>query len=119
MKKKRPLASLEDVTLERTITLPLHYREFYKKCIRKKPKIYTGTDLYSDTPEIQQWAIDLLRENDIPNFLKADDFVFLMHQGYTFCYFRADGKENPDVWNYTEGDAQPKFISTLEEYLKT
>lgn len=55
-------------------------------------------------PDLREIAEQLLQENNQPP-LPAQAFVFLMHQGYQFLYFVADGKnDDPPVYGYLEGE---------------
>jgi hypothetical protein len=38
-------------------------------------------------------------------------FVFLSHQGHEFLFFDCDGTEDPAVWSYREGDADPQPVA--------
>ena len=76
-----------------------------------------GTDLRNDTDELNNWALELLAECGVVNFLEKDDFVFMMHQGYMFWYFKADGNANPDVYFYHEGRLLPNKEFPLKEFL--
>jgi len=71
-----------------------------------------------ESPLLNDWAKELLEENGVACFLKNDDFVFLMHQGYVFCYFKADGTEDPDVYQYIETDPTPEKIGPLSEFVQ-
>ncbi len=76
-----------------------------------------GTDLLNDTKELNIWANELLEEDNIESFLAKDDFVFMMHQGYMFWYFEADGEQNPVVYFYKEGNLKPNKEQRLKEFL--
>jgi len=96
---------------------PEIYKKFYQKCKSSTPKGMVGTDLFNNHNKLKEWAIELLNENNTENFLKDDDFVFMMHQGYIFWYFQANGNPNPIVYGYNEEDLLPKRISDLKNFL--
>lgn len=100
------------------IILPKHYKNFYQLCVRAVPKKLTGTDLFNYNWQLKQWAKELLEEDGADNFLNEDDFVFMMHQGYIFWYFKADGDENPIVYGYHEGKLIPDKIDKFSVFMK-
>ena len=65
---------------------------------------------------------DFLQEKNIENFLQRDDFVFMMHQGYMFWYFKANGDPDPIVFGYHEPNAGPdnlgRFSDSIKKYTK-
>ena len=44
--------------------------------------------------------------------MKEDDLIFLFHQGYTFCYFNASAGYDAPIYQYSEGDGEPRRIAT-------
>jgi hypothetical protein len=108
---------LNEIELEHGMVLPSAYKEFYAKCKKATPKKLIGTDLLHEYPDLNNSALELLEENQVESFLGKDDFVFMMHQGYIFWYFKADGTENPDVYGYSEIDKFPKKINSLNDFL--
>jgi hypothetical protein len=49
-----------------------------------------------------------------------DDFVFMMHQGYEFTFFKLSDDPEPPIWQYVEGHAGPEvawpsFSAFLED----
>jgi hypothetical protein len=76
-----------------------------------------GSDLRTDSDQLNDWAVELLEEIDVKNFLADNDYVFMMHQGYMFWYFKADGNPNPDVYFYHEGRSEPEKEYPLVEFL--
>lgn len=103
------------------ILLPKVYRDFYALCSRSVPANLVGTDLWNNNRfDLNEAAVELLQENNMENFLQSDDFVFMMHQGYIFWYFKANGDPDPIVFRYHEGDAGPynfgRFSGFIKEY---
>ena len=100
------------------INLPKVYKDFYKKCEESIPKEMVGTDLFNNYPELNAWAIELLEEDETEVFLDKKDFVFMMHQGYMFWYFKADGNVNPDVYIYEENSKAPKKLCSFKQFVE-
>jgi len=109
---------LTEIEIKRGITLPKIYKDFYILCLKAIPKTLVGSDLFNYYPDLNNSAVDLLKENEVENFLERDDFVFLMHQGYVFLYFKADGNSDPIVYRYYEVERKPKNIGHLSELIK-
>lgn len=102
------------------ILLPDVYRDFYDLCSSSIPDKLVGTDLlnnysYSD---LNNGAIELLEEDGVDNFLEGDDFVFMMHQGYMFWYFNANGDSDPIVHGYYEGKLKPDTFGRFSDFIK-
>ncbi len=99
-------------------TLPEVYRDILSLMGRRAGRFLVGSEAYY--PEImglRSAAESLLRENRVPYCLPANAFVFLMHQGYFFCYFLCGGTDDPAVYYYCEGDVAPKEAdATLSAY---
>lgn len=108
------------IQIERTqgLKFPKIYKEFYERCKKSIPNGMVGTDLYNNYKELKNWAVELLKEDNAENFLSNDDFVFMMHQGYMFWYFKANGNENPSVYFYQEMGLLPKKICSLEYFIE-
>jgi hypothetical protein len=106
--------------LERTngIRLPEIYKNFYLQCSISLPSKLAGTDLVNNRQELRQWAIELLNENNIENFLCPNDFGFMMHQGYMFYYFKADTDPDPIVFGYREPNVNPESFGTFSNFIK-
>ena len=108
---------LQIIEKERNIILPDVYKEFYNSCARSLPNNLTGTDLINDSPDLNKWALELLAENNIDSFLENDDFVFMMHQGYIFWYFKANGEPDPIVYGYKENSAAPDKFERFSNFI--
>lgn len=110
---------LSRIEIERKISLPKIYRDFYTHCSYSIPTNLVGTDLWNNIGfDLTDEAIELLQENGIENFLEEDDFVFMMHQGYIFWYFKANGDINPDVYGYQEGKLKPDNLGLFSDFVK-
>jgi hypothetical protein len=103
---------------ERKIILPEVYKEFYNRCSYSVPEGLTGTDLLNHYPDLHHWANELIKQDGIDNFLEEDDFVFMMHQGYVFWYFKADGNPDPTIYGYHEKKLTPDNLGSLSAFVK-
>jgi hypothetical protein len=114
-----PCSDLEIIQLERQqgINLPSTYKDFLKMMGHGAGKFLRGLDcFYQHLPKIQEWAKQLLVENDFPQTLPEDAFVFFMHQGYQFSFFRLSEGDNPPTYSYCEGQEQPYFIKSHDQF---
>ncbi|WP_064965755.1 SMI1/KNR4 family protein [Tenacibaculum ovolyticum] len=109
---------LNKLEKEQNLILPAIYKEFYKRCEESIPKGMVGTDLLNKRKELKEWAFELLKEDNVNNFLTDNDYVFMIHQGYMFWYFKADGNENPDVYFYYEGSLQPSKKTDFKNFIE-
>lgn len=100
-------STFEVQEVERGVGLPLpaSYKAYLRVAGRHMPAAWVGSDCtIGRLPKLQEWGPELLRECDQPP-LPAQAFVFLMHQGYQFFYFLADGSsDDPPVFYYLEGE---------------
>ena len=99
--------------LERLVgkNLPLSYKDFLLTVGHQAGGFLRGTDkLYEHVAEFTDAARELLAENGLPGGLPEDAFVFYMHQGYEFGYFRAGEGDDPPVYQYFEGNGSPKLV---------
>lgn len=110
---------LSKIEQERNIILPDIYKDFFRRCKRSMPVDLVGTDIDNTKGELTEGAKELLEEDGVENFLHEKDFVFMMHQGYMFWYFRADGDPDPVVYGYAERELKSKVFSSLSEFCKT
>lgn len=116
------MCKLSLIEHENQIILPEIYKDFYRLCSYSIPQKLIGTDLRNSYPQLNQGAKELLKEIGIDDFLDDKDFVFMMHQGYIFWYFRANGNPDPVVYGYFENNVLPDNLGHLsvfiEEYLR-
>jgi len=59
-------------------------------------------------PDLKGSAANLLDECGDPFVLGEKDFVFIMHQGYTFLYTSCNGSDDPPVYSYLEDNPAPR-----------
>ena len=106
-----PLTPDEVAALERHLGLPLPaaYRAYLRIAGAEPPPELVGSDCHGDYLYLlRAGAEGLLRECGRPFDLPADAVVFLMHQGYQFFFFRADGcTADPPVFYFIEGMTTP------------
>lgn len=98
-------SEIEQIKAAQTVTfLPEIYVEFLRKMGKLAGNLYLGSDwAYPDLLKLKLHASELLNENANSFVLPDDAFVFLMHQGYQFMYFRTnDLKADPEVYYYIE-----------------
>jgi hypothetical protein len=102
------------------IFLPQIYKDFYNLCSLSIPAKLVGSDLRNNGRfDLNEGAVELLEEDGIDNFLESDDFVFMMHQGYIFFYFKANGETDPIVFGYYEGQLKPVNFGFFSEFVKS
>lgn len=66
--------------------------------------------------DIQEYAVELLAENVFPQPLPDDAFVFWMHQGYQFLFFRCAEGDDPPVYYYHEARHKADFEPYAERF---
>ena len=71
---------------------------------------------FSEVKKLKKYAEDLLSENDFPNTLKDNDFVFWMHGGYMFYFFNLDEGDDPPVYYYSECDNLSNFVKCSKSF---
>ena len=106
-----PATPQEVAALERQfgVTFPTAYKAFLFILGRDGGPDFVGSDCtVEDLPGLREGAEELLRRCGSPFRLPARAVVFLMHQGYYFAYFVADGEvDDPPVFAYREDDPEP------------
>ncbi len=112
------VTSLVNIENQRRIKLPDIYKNFFEHCSFSIPHNLVGSDLINNQPNLNEWAFEILEENNIENFLTKEDFVFIMHQGYIFFYFKADGNHDPIVFGYSEQENMPKSHGFFSDFIK-
>ena len=113
----RPCTTSEIDRLEVWIhgSLPEAYKEFLRWGGHDDAGLFQGSErFYRYLIPMQEWAVDLLKENAFPEPLPPDTFVFFMHQGYQFAFFCLSEGDDPPVYYYLEG--QPTIERVKEHY---
>lgn len=99
------------------ISLPRAYQEFLLSMGRSAGQFLRGSDCFlNHIPQLQEWAVELLQENNFAESLPEDAFIFLMHQGYQFSFFRVSEGPDPPTYSYCEGTNQISFIKSHESF---
>ncbi len=116
-----PCTDEEVAVLEQQIgqPLPAAYREFLLWIGHGAGIFLQGSDaFYQHLNHLRQSAQDLLLENNITATLPEDVFVFYMHQGYQFMFFRLSEGDDPPVYYFGEGEGQDTFTLLYPHYSK-
>jgi len=118
-----PCTERQVVSLEQwhECALPQAYREFLFWMGSWGGGFLIGSHcFYGDLKNIQTWAKDLLQEDGFPGMLPEDAFVFWMHQGYQFYFFRSHEGEDPPIYYYLESvenePAQTSFVQKFAHF---
>ncbi len=121
--KPQPCAEEEIRFLEQNLKcrFPEAYREFLLWMGHGTGAFLRGTDIfYEHILNIQEWAKDLLAENNFPKSLPEDAIVFMMHQGYQFMFFHISDGDNPPTYDYHEAYHFDSFefrFQNMDEFL--
>jgi hypothetical protein len=93
------------------LSLPQAYREFLLWMGHSGGGLLRGSDcFYKHLPHLREWAVELLEEDNFHEPLPDDAFVFFMHQGYQFAFFRLSEGDDPPVYYYHESTDQSSFV---------
>ena len=127
-KKVAPCTEEEIDFLEQKLgmLLPIAYQEFLLWGGHKAGGLMEGSDcFYRHLLDIQETARLILEDDEFPRSLPEDAFVFFMHHDYQFLFFKTT-RDDPEVYGYTEGQAQRnftrfyyKYTDFLMDYLET
>ncbi|WP_293156931.1 MULTISPECIES: SMI1/KNR4 family protein [unclassified Microcoleus] len=99
------------------ISFPPAYQEFLLSMGCSAGKFLRGSDCFFDRlPQLQEWAVELLKENNFAESLPEDAFIFFMHQGYQFSFFRLSEGADPPTYSYCEGTNETSFIKSHESF---
>ena len=107
-----PCTEEEVFALEQKVhlSLPRAYKEFLLTMGKGADTFLVGSDfLYPELLNLQEVAKEMLAEDGFPQKLPEDAFVFFMHQGYQFNFFRISGEDDPSVSRYFEGKEKETF----------
>jgi SMI1-KNR4 cell-wall len=96
------------------------YKSFILNCGNGISPYFDGCDYKIDSLiEMQKFAVELLLENGVES--PENIFVFFMHQGYQFHFFKVGEKEDLNVYYYNECISQDeyfKFSNSFEDFLE-
>jgi hypothetical protein len=98
-------------------SLPRAYKEFLLTMGKGAGDLLVGSDFsYEQIEDLQEAAVEMLSEDGFAQKLPEDAFVFFMHQGYHFNFFRTSAGENPPVYRYLEGTDLETFLLTYSHF---
>lgn len=109
----------EIIDLEKKLgfSLPEAYKEFLLWIGKSAGRFLQGSDCFFEhLPYLKEWAVELLEENHFPYTLPEDAFVFFMHQGYQFSFFRLSEGDDPPIYSYCEGTNQTSFTKSHNKF---
>lgn len=90
--------------------LPQAYKEFLLWMGHGAGELWLGSHcFYRDLEPLGDWAAVMLKRSDPAQKLPEDAFVFLMHQGYQFMFFRTSEGDDPPVYYYKDEPEQLSF----------
>ena len=97
------------------LPLPAAYKAYLLIAGQAPPSAWVGSDrAVRHLPSLRAAAETILRESGRPP-LPTEAFVFLLHQGYQFFYFVADGRsDDPEVFYYLEGE--PAVVRRFDRF---
>jgi hypothetical protein len=89
------------------------YEEFLRRMGHARGALFAGSDIEPrHLFRYRHEAEEIMRGCGVERFLDADSVVFMLHQGYSFCYFQSPAPEfDAPVFQYTECDPAPKLIA--------
>ncbi|HEX7956989.1 MAG TPA: hypothetical protein VF508_08610, partial [Pyrinomonadaceae bacterium] len=94
--------------------LPHVFRAYLGQMGHARGALFEGSA--ADADELLAYrpaAEKIMRRCGVESFLNDDSLVFMLHQGYTFCYFQTEHEiiyDSP-VFQYTECDPAPRRIA--------
>ena len=114
---------IAEIAADQGVSLPAVYRQFLERAGRSAGTLFRGSEvLYPDLIGNRDIAQELLRFNNVAWELPMDAFVFFVHQGYQFTFFRASDGDDPPCYHYTKLAGAPErsfehFTEFLTRYV--
>jgi hypothetical protein len=110
---------IANVEQELGVSFPSVFRAFLVAMGKNHGQLFRGSDTSPDDYlEYRQVAEEQLMQSGAPS-LTARTVVFLLHQGYSFYFFEADGSYDPPIYLYVEGNTKPqKLAATFAELVE-
>lgn len=110
-------AEVDNLEYQLKSNLPIAYKEYLLNMGKYSGRLNVGTDcFYPDILDLGKYASDLLEENNTGLKLPSDAFVFSMHQGYQFNFFRLSDGDNPQVFSYSETYKTAEFRKIFDSF---
>jgi len=99
------------------VRFPALFRAFLLEMGKWPGELFGGSDLagIGDFARFRADALKLMAETDAALSLPADAVVFLIHQGYTFLFLRADGGHDGAIFQYTEAETESRAAANSFE----
>ncbi|OKH17773.1 SMI1/KNR4 family protein [[Limnothrix rosea] IAM M-220] len=113
LKDNKPCSLNEVRELEKAldISLPQVYIDLLLILGHGARDFWKGEDcFFKHLPSLQVWAAELLDEDKSLVKLPSDAFVFFMHQGYQFSFFKTSEGQDPPIYHYSEGQNNKIFV---------
>ncbi|MGB1249872.1 MAG: SMI1/KNR4 family protein [Candidatus Promineifilaceae bacterium] len=108
---------IETLELYYQIALPSTYRDFLQTLGQGAGEFLKGSHfLYKHLPDLQIGAREILAETTLLPLLPEDAFIFFMHQGYEFMFFRLSEGNNPPVYQFHEARPQHEFVLFADSF---
>ena len=96
--------------------LPIAYKEFLLWGGHKAGGLMKGSDcFYRHLLNIQETARLILEDDEFPQPLPEDAFVFFMHHDYQFLFFQT-ARDDPEVYGYIEKKTKRNFTRYYDKY---
>lgn len=102
------------------VSFPTVFRTYLRRLGKAHGELFIGSDVagLGDFEQFRTRAEDLLRDSKVSGGLPPDSVVFLLHQGYTCCYFVAENHFDCPILNYVEGETQAtQSCGGFEEFM--
>lgn len=112
---------IQDLELSLRRSFPDDFRQYLLELGRNCGELFClGQDINPEKfIEYQEWAKEIIEDEQIDSFLTGNTIIFFFHQGYWFYYFDMEGKNCP-IYLYVEGDKEPqKIFDNFSELLES
>lgn len=102
------------VEAQLNVRFPQVYRAYLRIMGKTHGDLFCGSNIasLSDYASHREFAQELITDEELDWALDDKAVVFLEHQGYTFCYFIADGAFDSPIFQYVEGGEEAKQCSS-------
>ena len=113
------ITDIDQIELKYNKKLPNAYKCFMQRAGKNCGRFLSGTDiLFPDILQLREQALRLLKECKANISLSSEDFVFAMHQGYQFLFFKLNESDDPPIFLYVEGNLEFEMVAnSFSEWL--